>query len=232
MARSKGKVVDKWKLRIRKKQENPTGHPHDDYEFTADVEVPVRMIPAADSHSKICFAVHFEYGGHWFRKQSEDVNALRLECQKWLENVVTFDFEDYFYVEFGSGQEDNEDDRERADTVSAFFKFTRYQLATNPLGQKVYRDLSRTLNNGNVTNGWPEVGDDLYSHRWHESTTLKALVRATPENEKILLEIKRGYASLSEKLRAFLRPEGIEQRLAAAANRPFALLESSSDAEI
>jgi hypothetical protein len=231
---AKGKVIDKWNLTIRKKRPkvDPTDVFEDDEDFTTKVEVPVRLVPAKNSYVKTEFLVDFKYGEYYLRKQMEDINELRAETIKWLESVVTFEWVDYFYVEFGSGQSDDDKEHSHEESrISAFFKFSLYQLGTDQIGNKFYRDLTRTLNGGSVLKGSPEVSDECHVFRWDEDVCLKALVKKTPETEAMLNKIKAGYVDLAAKLREFLHPEGIEQRLIAAASQPFKLLGQSEKPE-
>jgi len=209
--RKRGKIIEKWKFTVNK----------------IKVVVPVRMDTPEYADQKAWFIVDFEYGEHRFHKTMEDINALRLATRAWLRDVVTFEYESFFYVTFsGSGEKPQHHEKERqgfsdqaikdmndSETGEVYTKmeWRKFHSGTTAGGKTIYRDCSRLLNNGDWIEGDLEAGLEKRDFCEDGRDSMKALIPATPENEAGLLKLADAFQDLHNHMMAFLSPEQIER---------------------
>lgn len=208
---------------------NHRGKKVEEWEFTVNktrIKVPVKIHTPEYADGTTHFSIDFSYGIHRFRKRDANIDVLRRDAREWLKGVVTYKWERYFLVEFGAHVKlpidrshsqmdvDDQDERWCRDDreVATSLEWRVYDLAENAEGKAVYRDLSKLLNNGDVIEGRPDVGENTV-HGWRDMPTITALVKATPENEDALHQLARAFEALHAKLMKFLSPELIESSL-------------------
>jgi len=203
MAR-KGKIVEKWDFTVNR----------------CKVTVPVRIHTPEYSDGTTTFSTEYTYGVHQFEKSGSDIDELRRELQKWLKDIVTFASEPFFYVQFcGSvetdrGHDNGTMDEEVKGEVKSTLEWGKYLVGTTADGQKMYRDCTRLLNNGDWIKGDLEVGLKKEDFHFDRGTSMNALIPATPENETGLRRLKEAFEDLHAKLISFLDPKLIEHNFA------------------
>jgi hypothetical protein len=190
--RKRGKIVEKWQIRVN----------------SINVEVPVRMVTPEYADQDTMFIVDFEYGEHEFLKSGNDINVLRREVKAWLIDVVTFEYEAYFYVVFG-GSVETPDAANKAGEVETEMTWRKYLSGTTSSGKTIYRDCTGMMNNGDWINGDLETGLEKRAFL-HQKEQMVALIPATPENEAGLKALAGAFEVLHEKMMKFLSPEQIE----------------------
>ena len=203
-----------------------------EWEFSVEgqtFKVPYRLY--ADDHSggKSYFSCEIQYGEHVFRGDDPSLDVLRSQAKKWLENVVTFTWEEFYqitigaYIEIGGRGHDrrihDDDDEETRDAVNVklIYEVDRFEIGTDSNGDKVYRDPTRRVNNGKVMRGEPKTGDEDRDIFHDYMPVRRALVRVTPESAAALKRIAEGFQELYGKLHALLDPVKIEQTLSQVA---------------
>lgn len=203
MAR-KGRIIEKWDFTVNR----------------IKVKVPVRIHTPEYSDQSTWFSAKYEYGEHTFNKQNESIDELRRELRKWLKDIVTFESKPYFYVQFcgsvetGRGREQDTMKEEIEGEVKTGLEWKKYLVGTTADGQKMYRDMTRMMNNGDWVKGEVTTGLQEKDFHFDWGTSMNALIPATPENEAGLRHLKESFEALHEKLEAFLDPKMIEHNIA------------------
>ncbi len=164
---SKGRIIDKWVLNIEDKQ----------------VTIPVRMVAGEVT----VFTVKYQYGEFEFDHSDSNIDTLKTKLVRWLQDIVTFKFETYYYIDFGgvtSGSLTDDDVRK----IDTSLEWRTFDVGITADGMEMFRDRSKTQNDGEWTLGRPETGFILGSHRM--------LVPTTSENGDALIMLARAFDTL------------------------------------
>lgn len=211
----KGRIIEKWDFTVNR----------------IKVTVPVRIHTPEYSDQSTWFSVKYKYGEHTFTKQNESIDILRRELQAWLKDILTFKSEPFFYISFCGlvetqvGRTRGTKDEEVAGEIKSEFEWKRYLIGTTADGQKMYRDCSGLMNNGDWTKGEVMTGLQKNDFHFNWGTSMNALIPATKENEAGLKRLKEAFKALNKKLEAFLDPKMIEHNFAQIAGPMPLLLE-------
>lgn len=214
----KGRIIEKWDFTVNR----------------IKVTVPVRIHTPEYAEQSTWFSVKYKSGEHEFNKQNENIDALRRELRAWLKDILTFKSEPFFYVNFcGSvethkGRQHDTMEEEVEGEIKSGLEWKRYLIGTTADGQKMYRDCSGLMNNGDWTKGEVTIGLQEKDFHFHWGTSMNALIPATEENEIGLQRLKEAFETLHEKLTEFLDPEMIEHNFAQIVGSMPLLLEVGS----
>lgn len=176
------------------------------------------------------FSAEYEYGEHKFNRQNENIDVLRRELRAWLKDILTFKSEPFFYVNFCGTVEVREGRSHDAmnenveGEIKSGLEWKRYLIGTTADGQKMYRDCSGMMNNGDWTKGEVTTGLQEKDFHFHWGTSINALIPATEENEVGLLRLKEAFENLHERLESFLDPLTIEHNFAQIAHATVRLI--------